>query len=116
MATPEVLTIDRNIGTISGAVSECCSIAWFADRLQEEGFITPNVHGDILDTRGISPYEKCSKLVRAVRAQACLDQSKFGIFVGILKQQRPLQGVVMVVEQSYQGKEEAIFHSHHIFR
>ena len=33
MATPELLTIDRYIGTISGTVSECCSLTWFADQL-----------------------------------------------------------------------------------
>ena len=99
MATPELLTIDRNIDTISGTVSECCSVTWFAGQLRQEGFIAPDVHSDILDTRGISKYEKCSQLVRAVRSQVRLDQSKFVAFVGILKQQIPLQGLVSVVEQ-----------------
>ena len=108
MATPESFTIDRNIGTISQAISECCSITWFANRLLEEGFITSEVHGDVLGTQGISPYDQCTMLVHAVRAQVDLDQSRFDIFTGILKKENPLKTVVREVEQCYQGEEGGI--------
>ena len=64
--SPEVAAIRKHIGMITKAVTTIGSVQTFASGLQEKAFITLDAAQAILNTNGISPNEKASKLLDSV--------------------------------------------------
>ena len=97
----EILTIRKNRKLICGAVGFCADINWFAKKMMEESFISPEIHTNTTTTPGVSIYEKCNQLLCALEVHVLANPKRFYDFLAVLSQQPALQTTVHVLQQSH---------------
>lgn len=83
------------------AIANIANTIWFAQKLVENGFITPQASSDIVRTPGYSDTEKCFRLLDAVGTQLKANAALFHTLVDILKSEAALMWVADFITRSY---------------
>lgn len=88
--SPELSALLENNAKLCGGMTTISTVTRFAQSLEERHFITTHASNSILHTMGISDYDKCARLLNAVKEQVRIDPLKFESFVNILRQEPAL--------------------------
>lgn len=89
--SPELLAILKNISLLSNGITNITTVTHFSLLLEEGGFITSDKSSSLRHTVGVSEYDKCARLLDAVKEQVKMSPTKFNDFVNILKREPALQ-------------------------
>ena len=88
--SPELLALVKTLPDLSDGITTISTVT-FAQSLEQNGFITSHASGSILRTLGISDYDKCTRLLDAVKEQVKISPSKFNSFIDLLNHEPALQ-------------------------
>ena len=89
--SPELLALVKNISLLSDGITTISTVTHFALLLEEGGFITSDKSRNIRETLGISDYDKCARLLDAVKQQVKISPAKFNSFIDLLNREPALQ-------------------------
>lgn len=84
--SPEHSALLKNSSKLCDGITTISTITHFAQSLEERSFITSNASNSILTTC-CSDYDKCARLLQAVKQQVRTNPRMFETFVDILKQE-----------------------------
>ena len=84
--SPELSTLLKNSSTLCEGLTTISTITRFAQSLEEKSFITFHASNSILSTH-CSDYEKCARLLQAVKQQVRTNPGMFETFADIFKQE-----------------------------
>ena len=111
-AIPELVAISYHSSKLCDAFTSVTSITWFAQKLEETGFITRQASSNVLGTTGCGDQEKCFRLLDAVKVQVGAKRDMFKSFVDILNSEAALSIYAEMVFNSY-GKINLSAHDVH---
>ena len=99
-SSAELNAITVNTHLLCIAITNIVTIIWFSQKLEEGCLIAPQASNEIMSTAGISSYEKCHRLLNAVKIQVQADPSKFYKFLEILCSEGALQSFADMINAS----------------
>ena len=84
--SPELLALLKYLPDLCDGITTISTVTHFAQSLEQKRFITSHASGSILRTLGISDYDKCARLLDAVKEQVKISPApKFNAFIDLLK-------------------------------
>ena len=96
-------TIRRCTAQINSTLASNVDLVWFANCLFANSFITEIQQSSVHNT-GVNNYSKASKLMESVMSQISITPSKYDEFLGILEGEPALEGLVVLLNNTY-GKD-----------